>query len=1067
MGIATKTLVSARVLLVAGWLCGGWGATESASAAIGIGERVIATHAVNVRQTPGGTFLTTRRIGDQGLVTDGPVVRTLNGFILNWIFVNFDTGVDGWVAEIGVASLSVIPPTPANTSAGSLTPPGNLFPSGPVVLTWLPVGGALSYTARILDVNTGAVVASTNTTALTFTVTPPPGGQFQSVISACNPTGCSPDSPPLFFRTPPAIATADGDNAVFVTQAAPGFLLVGQTNTISVTMQNFGVTTWPVGGAFFLSAINPADNLTWGLNRVALPGDVAPGATVTFNFNIVAPLTPGAYDLQWQMIREGMGLFGQVSRDASVVVFPLNAPGDNATFVSQFVPTLMGTGTTAQASITLRNMGTNRWSEAARYRLSSLNPLDNRTWGPNRVTLPANVAPGTTVTFNFPITAPTNTGVYDFSWQMVHEGVGHFGDVNPATSINVLEISAVGDDAVLLAQDVPLTMAAGTTAPASLTFRNAGTNTWSEANLIRLATINPLDNVTWGFNRLPIPGSVAPGAIVTLNFSLTAPGVPGNYDFQARLVHEGVALFGPASTNVTIVVTGTPLPGNAAAFVSQLVPAVMAPGSVGVVSLTFRNAGTNTWSEADKHRLGSILPIDNVTWGVNRVVLTNTVLPGDTYTFTFTISAPLVAGNYDFQWMMLQEGVARFADASTNVVIQVAGLPDAAPQFVGQPLNATVSETQAATFTAAATGVPTPALQWQVQAPGAVSFADILGANGGTFTTVPLTLADNGTVFRCVATNRAGNATSTSATVTVTSSGVSPSFGLQPTDQTVLAGQAVSFTVAAAGTPAPTLQWQVLAPGALAFVEVPGATTETFVTPPLTLLDNGAQYRCVATNIFGSATSAVATLAVTNAVVPTVVEFFPATGAIAVPVTTPVTVRFSDAMDPLTINSATFTLRRKNQATNVATTVTYDALTRTATLRPVVNLKTDWTYFVTVVGGDTGVKSLDGVPLGTTNASFQTPDTMAPRLTGVTVTNLTTTAATIKWTANENANAQVRYGLTTAYTFATTPTLVLKRSQSIRLTGLQRGTLYHFQVRGTDAAGNPGVSGDFVFTTLP
>ena len=165
MGIATKTLVSARVLLVAGWLCGGWGVAESASAAIGIGDRVIATHAVNVRQTPGGTFLTTRRIGDQGLVTDGPVVRTLNGFILNWIFVNFDTGVDGWVADIGVASLSVIPPTPANTSAGSLTPPGNLFPSGPVVLTWLPVGGALSYTTRILDVNTGAVVASTNTTA--------------------------------------------------------------------------------------------------------------------------------------------------------------------------------------------------------------------------------------------------------------------------------------------------------------------------------------------------------------------------------------------------------------------------------------------------------------------------------------------------------------------------------------------------------------------------------------------------------------------------------------------------------------------------------------------------------------------------------------------------------------------------------------------------------------------------------------------------------------------------------------------------------------------------------------
>ncbi len=1065
MGIVTKTLTSVRLGLAFGWLCCGWGAAESASAAIGIGERVIATHAVNVRQTPGGTFLTTRRIGDQGLVTDGPVVRTLNGFILNWLFVNFDTGVDGWVAEIGLASLSVIPPTPTNTSPGALTAPGEVLPSGPVVLTWLPVGEALSYTARILDANTGAVVASTNTTALTYTVTLPPGGQFQSVVSGCNPTGCSPDSAPLFFRTPDAIATADGDNAVFVSQTVPGFLLVGQTNVVSVTMQNFGVTPWPAGGVFFLSAINPADNLTWGLNRVALPGDVVPGAAVTFTFEIGAPLTPGTYELQWQMIREGVGLFGQVSRNAAVVVFPADAPGDNAVFVSQFVPLTMGTGTTAQASITLRNMGTNAWSEAARYRLSSLNPYDNRTWGLNRVSLPASVAPGAAVTFNFPITAPTNAGVYGFSWQMVHDGVQHFGDVNPATSISVLEIGSLGDDAVLLAQEVPLTIAAGATAPVSLTLRNAGTNTWSEANLIRLATLNPLDNLTWGFNRLSVPGEVAPGAIVTLNFSLTAPGAPGNYDFQARLVHEGVALFGPATTNVNIAVTPPPFPGNAAEFVSQAVPAAMAPGAVALVSVTFRNAGTNTWSEADKFRLGSITPIDNVTWGPNRVLLTNSVPPGDSYTFTFNIVAPLVEGNYDFQWMLVQEGVARFSDPSANAVVQVAGVPDAAPQFTAQPLDVTVLETQTATFSATAVGSPAPSLQWQVLVPGAVDFADILGATAGTFTTPSLALADNGTVFRCVATNRAGRAVSLFATVTVMSG--RPGFVLQPTNQVVFVGQTAAFTVAATGTPAPQLQWQVLAPGAVDFVEVAGATAETFVTPPLTLADGGAQYRCVATNPFGAALSAAAALAVTNPPVPTVVQFFPANGAVAVPVTTPVLVTFSDAMDPATINSATFTLRRKNQSTNLATTVTYDPVTRTATLQPAVNLKLDWTYYVTVVGGEAGVKSLAGVPLVTTNAFFVTPDTLPPKLSGVTVTNITSTKATIKWTANENANAQVLYGLTSAYTSVTTPTLILKRSQSIKLTGLLPGMLYHFQVRGTDLSGNTGVSGDFTFMTLP
>lgn len=1047
-----------------------WVGENRAAAAINIGERIKGVDAVNVRQAPAGTYLATRRVGDQGVVVDGPVVARLSGFTLTWLRIDFDTGTDGWVAEIGIASLSVTPTAPTNAGPGSAESPGVLVPSGPLTLTWSAVREAISYDVRVLDAVTGGVLAGTNTTALNFTFTPPPGGLLRWVVAACNPTGCSADSAGLFFQTPPAIPTPDGDNASFVSQVVPTFLVQGQTSVVSVVMFNLGTTIWRTNDTFFLAAINPADNLNWGLNRVALAADVPPGTNATFNFEITAPPTPGTYELQWQMIREGVSVFGQATRSASVVVFPPEVAGDSATFVSQVMPSLMATGATARASITLRNTGTNTWSEALRYRLGSVTPGDNRTWGANRIYLPASVAPGGTVTFDFPIKAPVTPGAYVCQWQMVREGVHHFGDLNDAAPINVLDVSTNGNDALFLSQTLPTEIPAGTTAPASLTFRNIGLNAWSEAALYRLAAINPFDNLTWGFNRVALPAEVAPGAIVTLDFTITAPLTPGGYDFQMQLVREGVALFGQPSSNASITVTAPPARGNAATFVSQIVPAQMTPGSVGVAEITFRNTGTNTWSENDKYRLGSINPIDNFIWGGARVLLTNDVAPGESYTFAFSIRAPVEVGGYDFQWMMVQEGVERFAEPTTNVVILVAGEPDVPPQFTAQPADATVLEGQGAAFTVAATGSPAPTLQWQVRPAGALDFADLPGATTVTFTTPALTLADIGVQFRCIASNAAGVATSAAATVTVISG--APSFVLQPTNQTVRVGQTASFTVALAptltGAPPPTLQWQRLAAGGGTFDDLPGATTETYTTPELTAADDGAQFRCVATNPFGVVLSGAATLTVTNPTVPFVVSFFPTNTARHIPVTTVVTVTFSEPMDPATINTSTFTLRRKNQATNLAATVTYDPETRTATLRPVVNLKTDWTYYVAALGGgETGMKSLAGVPLVQTNVFFATTDTLPPRFSAVTVKDITSTGATITWTANENANRQVFYGLTTDYTFATKVSTVKKRGHTVILTKLLPNTLYHFQIRGTDEAGNLGVSGDFTFTTLP
>jgi uncharacterized protein affecting Mg2+/Co2+ transport len=110
------------------------------------------------------------------------------------------------------------------------------------------------------------------------------------------------------------------DNASFVSQSVAASMAKGQGYSVSVRMQNTGSTTWTSAAGYKLASQNPADNTTWGTSRVNLPASVAPGAQVTFTFNVTAPSTAGTYNFQWQMIREGTALFGAASTNVAVSV---------------------------------------------------------------------------------------------------------------------------------------------------------------------------------------------------------------------------------------------------------------------------------------------------------------------------------------------------------------------------------------------------------------------------------------------------------------------------------------------------------------------------------------------------------------------------------------------------------------------------------------------------------------------------------------------------------------------------------------------------------------------------
>jgi hypothetical protein len=94
--------------------------------------------------------------------------------------------------------------------------------------------------------------------------------------------------------------------------------------------------------------------------------------------------------------------------------------------------------------------------------------------------------------------------------------------------------------------------------------------------------------------------------------------------------------------------------------------------------------------------------------------------------------------------------------------------------------------------------------------------------------------------------------------------GGGPVVTTDPTNVSVPAGGTATFTAAASGTPAPTVQWQVSTNGGSSFSNISGATSTTLSVTGTTVSENGYEYRAVFTNSVSSATTTAGTLTVTG-----------------------------------------------------------------------------------------------------------------------------------------------------------------------------------------------------------
>lgn len=339
-------------------------------------------------------------------------------------------------------------------------------------------------------------------------------------------------------------------------------MYLNKSYPVRVTMQNTGNTCWRKQDGYKLGLYNPQDSSPWNITRVELDDTdiVIPGIGYkTFTFDIQSIAT-GNHNLQWRMIKEdgaSSTWFGETTDNFVIDVAEpdLEAIGNDAEIIGYGVEegplNELIQGKIYNAWVKIKNTGKSTWTKEDGYKLGSQNLENNNDWGLRRVELDRNIPPtpddGTTnvVIFKFPIRA-TQTGLLNFSWQMVHESVEWFGNIINQP-VNV--VSPDNHAAFVEYRDVPETMRPGQVYYVSVVMRNTGNTQWRKQDHYRLGYFNMGGGSPWGINRVELNEgeTIKKNQNKTFDFTIVAPTTSGEYHFQWLMVHEGIGWFGQDS----------------------------------------------------------------------------------------------------------------------------------------------------------------------------------------------------------------------------------------------------------------------------------------------------------------------------------------------------------------------------------------------------------------------------------------------------------------------------------------------------------------------------------------
>ncbi|MBC7962108.1 MAG: Ig-like domain-containing protein, partial [Steroidobacteraceae bacterium] len=336
-------------------------------------------------------------------------------------------------------------------------------------------------------------------------------------------------------------------------------------------------------------------------------------------------------------------------------------------------------------------------------------------------------------------------------------------------------------------------------------------------------------------------------------------------------------------------------------------------------------------------------------------------------------------------------GEASFDDDDDNITVTATSPANAA---TGVPIGSKLSATFSAAMKPATINTTTFTLKRGTTAvAGTVTYAGVIAAFkptvnllSGTVYTATITTGARGLDGHALARNHVWKFT-TGATADTTRPSVSSTVPVN-----AAAGVPIGSKLTATFS-------EVMAPATISATtftlnqgatSVPGAVTYSGVTAvftPTIFLSSGTIYTATITtgarDLAGNALAvnkvwSFTTGSVQDSIAPTVTLVNPAVLATGVCVNKTIAATFSEALDPLTVNTTNFKVTGATGVTGVTAvtgTVTYNAASRIATFTPAGNLAANTTYTATIT---TGVKDLAGNALAVNKIwTFTTTTTSA------------------------------------------------------------------------------------------
>ncbi len=396
-----------------------------------------------------------------------------------------------------------------------------------------------------------------------------------------------------------------------------------------------------------------------------------------------------------------------------------------------------------------------------------------------------------------------------------------------------------------------------------------------------IESFNPIQN-TWStvnvLGASPAPRAHAAGTSLSSIFLLTggegSPGDTWEFNFST----------GTWTEKASFPDQGVQYQG-AAAFYNLGVPLFMVYGGQ-VEDPSSQQPVPNTDAVVGRFEgVGAVVSSDDFPAGLPGMVLPELVVgePGgiDTYTVELggspsssTVIIPLASTNPDEGTVSPSELVFTPGDAATPQLITITGgsntaqAGDALFQIQYGPIISADPDWDGLTESVPVIGRPLPV--FTVGSPGSYDITTQGYSVTPTSGSLPLGLSFDPATATIGGKPDVGTAKSYSLSFEGKDPGTTVSFTLDvvngtgpvmtaptvktnPASQTVNAGQTVSLTAAALGSPPPTVQWQISDDSGKTFADVSRATS-TSLSLPVTPAMNGDEFRAVFTNAAGQAT---------------------------------------------------------------------------------------------------------------------------------------------------------------------------------------------------------------------